>query len=135
MNVQAGQALPLSSSLVSLGGLGGTLSNLGNVEAGRDCDRGGVETKVLDGPAIVTASDLLERGTPHSWHVNFGARSVSTFLLPHISHSQRMNDVSLSEGAAIGASPAAGLASAGFEGWIGEERNTVTLGDDVRKPA
>jgi len=89
----------------------------------------------LDNAAIVTADDLLERGTPHNWHVNLGAKSVSKFLLPQISHSQRVEDVSPLPTAPFAASPVPGLTSADFEGWIGEERDKVILGDDVRKPA
>jgi hypothetical protein len=70
----------------------------------------------LDKPAIATADDLLERGTPHNWHIILGAKSVSTFLLPQISHSQRVNDVSLLPPALLVASPASGLTSTDFGG-------------------
>ena len=89
----------------------------------------------LDNPAIATADDLLERGTPHNWHITLGAKPVSTFLLPQISHSQRVNDVLPLPPAPLVASPAPGVTLAESEDWIGEESDRVILGDDVRKPA
>ena len=46
-----------------------------------------------------------------------------------------MDDVSPLPPALLAASPAPGPISADFERWIGEERDRVILGDDVRKPA
>jgi hypothetical protein len=131
MNVQAAQAIPCSSSSFSSGRAEGVRSKLGDVDSGKDWDIIGAGVGIFDFPAIATA-DVFERGTPHNWHINFGARFVSAFLLPQISHSQRMNDVSP---VLVAASPAPGLTSAGFEGCTDEERDKVIFGDDVRKPA
>ena len=89
----------------------------------------------MDNPAIATADDLLEWGTPHNWHITLGAKPVSTLLLPQISHSQRADGVLPLPPAPLAASPAPGVTSAESEGRIGEEIDRVIWGDDVRKPA